>query len=278
MVTEAWNSAVFDTRRNRLVIWGGGHGDYAGNELYALDVASSSIVRLTNPGLPLAASDCGEAIASGTQPNSRHTYDAIAYMENVDRMFAFGGSLTPCGYLGNGTWTFNFTTSIWERRSPSGAIPNAVPGVVSAYDSATGKVFLHDNHYLYSYNFGTDSYQRLSGDNAIDYHMTAAIDAANKKFVIVGNGNVYVYDISAGSNYTRRTLTRPGSEIVNSFYPGLAPSPSRENRRLERGDSVYSLDSNTGAWTMTTLLEGGPALKRQQTMDLLLSNAFFVVN
>src|SRR5215475_13001406 len=27
-VTEAWNSAVLDTTRNRLIIWGGGHSDY----------------------------------------------------------------------------------------------------------------------------------------------------------------------------------------------------------------------------------------------------------
>ena len=42
-VTAAWNSAVMDTRRNRLVVWGGGHADYLGNELYALDVASQKI-------------------------------------------------------------------------------------------------------------------------------------------------------------------------------------------------------------------------------------------
>src|SRR5262245_61968361 len=29
-VLDAWNSAVLDTLRNRLIIWGGGHNDYAG--------------------------------------------------------------------------------------------------------------------------------------------------------------------------------------------------------------------------------------------------------
>src|SRR5262249_44098226 len=37
-VLAAWNSAVMDTTRNRLVIWGGGQTDYLGNEVYALDL------------------------------------------------------------------------------------------------------------------------------------------------------------------------------------------------------------------------------------------------
>jgi len=31
----AWSGGALDTKRDRLVIWGGGHADYYGNELYA---------------------------------------------------------------------------------------------------------------------------------------------------------------------------------------------------------------------------------------------------
>src|SRR5882724_309805 len=41
-VLEAWNSAAMDTARNRLIIWGGGHSDYSGNEIYALDLNTLS--------------------------------------------------------------------------------------------------------------------------------------------------------------------------------------------------------------------------------------------
>src|SRR5881394_4000718 len=34
MVISAWGGAIADTSRNRLILWGGGHSDYAGNELY----------------------------------------------------------------------------------------------------------------------------------------------------------------------------------------------------------------------------------------------------
>ena len=38
----AWSSGDFDATRNRLLMWGGGHGDYYGNELYALDLNDQS--------------------------------------------------------------------------------------------------------------------------------------------------------------------------------------------------------------------------------------------
>ncbi len=260
-VTEAWNSGVFDTKRNRLIIWGGGHSDYYGNEIYALDLNTLTVSRITDPGLPIGRSDtCQEAIASGNQSNSRHTYDGIAYMPNVDRMFVFGGSLA-CGggYFSKGTWTFDFTTMKWQNMNPTGTIPGAVPGVVTAYDPNTGKVFLHDSNYLYAYTFSSNAYQRLSGDNPIDYHMTATIDPKRKKFIIVGAGNVYAYDIASGSSYSRQTLsTTGGSSIVNSDYPGLAYDPISDRiAAWNGGNTVYSLNLDTRAWA-TTAYTGGP--------------------
>src|SRR5262245_12768815 len=44
-VTTAWSGGVFDTTRNRLIVWGGGHNDYYGNEIYAVNLNSNSIQR-----------------------------------------------------------------------------------------------------------------------------------------------------------------------------------------------------------------------------------------
>jgi len=283
-VTEAWNSAVLDTRRNRLIVWGGGHADYYGNEIYALDLGSWTVSRLTDPGLPIATSGCPEAIAGGSQPNSRHTYDGIAYMENVDRMFVVGGSLTPCGFLGNDTWTFNFGNNTWERRNPTGTIPNKVPGLVTAYDPNTGRVFLHDDHHLYTYDFSTDHYALLSSDGIPDFHMTGVIDPVRKQFIMVGAGLVYAYDIRAGSNYARQILaTTGGATVVESAYPGLAyHSPSSKIVGWSGGDTVYSLDPDSKVWTPTSAAGGpGTALANgtyERWAYSPTSNAFVVVN
>ena len=258
-VTEAWNSAVFDRARNRLIIWGGGHEDYLGNELYALDLDSLGVKRLTDPGLPVSTVGCPESVANGRQPNARHTYDGIAYLEHADRLFVFGGSLSSCGYLSRATWTFDFTTSTWEHRRPSGPIPQAVPGVVTGYDPNTRKVFLHDETDLYSYDVETDRYRRLASGSPIDYHMTGVIDPKRRRFVIVGAGRVYMYDIGLRSSFRRRTLATDGADsLVNSIYPGLAYDPVADRIvAWNGGDTVYSLDLDTGVWVPTTFA-GGP--------------------
>jgi hypothetical protein len=259
-VIEAWNSAILDTRRNRLVLWGGGHADYLGNDLYAVELAAHTVRRLTDPGLPVVRGACAETLVNGSQPNSRHTYDALVYMEHVDRMFVFGGSLSECGSFSNATWTFNFTSMTWERRNPAGPIPRPDPGVVSAYDPTTGKVFLHDSSYFYSYDFGTDRYERLSSFNGIDYHMTAVIDPVRRKFFVVGAGYVYAYDLGRhGLFFGRQTLdTKGGEPIVKSVYPGLAYNPTTGTiLAWNGGDTVYSLNVDTKTWTPITY-SGGP--------------------
>ena len=269
MVTQAWNSAVMDTRRNRLIVWGGGHGDYLGNEVYAVDLNPLKVSRLTDPGLPLPrGKDCPEALVDGTQPNSRHTYDAIAYIEHADRMWALGGALAPCGRLGNGTWTFDLGTLTWEPRKPKGDTPIGGSGIVSGYDPVSGKVCLDDGEYFYSYDLKEDRYDRLSGSNGIGYHSTAVIDPVRRKFVIVGGGKVHVYDIAKTGGLlgpSRRILsTKGGDPIVTSVYPGLAFDPvTGRIVAWNGGDTVYSLELETGVWTPTTYPGGpGAALRR----------------
>ena len=228
-VIDSWNSAVMDTQRNRLVIWGGGHNDYFGNELYALDLGSLSMKRLNDPGLPVTPSTCPETVAGGTQPNSRHTYDGIAYVEHADSMFAFGGSLASCGSFSTATWMYSFATDQWERRKPTGRIPRADPGVVTAYDPVTKKVFVHDLESLYSYDPAADRYEHLAGGMEIDYHMTAVLDPVRRKLLVVGHGQAYIYDVSPGSWHMRRSLRSTGGDpIVKSSYPGMAYDPVRD--------------------------------------------------
>jgi len=258
-LVDSWNSAAMDTRRNRLVIWGGGHNDYLGNELYALDLGSLSVKRLTDPGLPVTPTTCPETVAGGTQPNSRHTYDGIAYVEHADSLFAFGGSLASCGSFSTATWMYSFATEKWEQRKPTGRIPRADPGVVTAYDPVSKKVFVHDLESLYAYDPAADRYEHLSGGMEIDYHMTAVLDPVRRKLLVVGHGQAYIYDVGPGSWHMRRNLRSTGGDpIVKSSYPGMAYDPVRDRIvAWNGGDTVYSLNLETRVWTPITY-PGGP--------------------
>lgn len=263
-VVAAWNSGVMDTTRNRLIVWGGGHNDYAGNELYAVNLDDLTIQRLNNPTTPTNARGiCAvTTLANGTPggtPNSRHTYDGLAYIAHADKMFAFGGSpACAAGGFSNDTWVYDFATSAWQKKAPTGPIPHTTPGAVTAYDDASGMVFVHDDASLYSYDLAMDRYTKLASDK-IDYHMSAVIDPVRKKLVLIGGGEAWAYDIGPGSAYFRQVLSTTGGDIiVNGYYPGLAYDPSMDRIvAWNGGDTVYSLNVATGAWTATTY-PGGP--------------------
>lgn len=272
-ITAAWSSGVFDTKRNRLIIFGGGHSSYYGNELYAVNLNDQTMQRLNDPGLPPGSLDtCDEAIANGTQPNARQNYDGIEYIANADRMFIFSGSLA-CnnGFFGRETWTFDFTQMKWFRMQPSGTLPEGGPGTMTAYDPFSGLIYLHDKKNLYSYDFANNRYTKLTtSEHGLGYHASATLDPKRKKFIIVGyddesaggpRGKVYTIDLGAGSNYQIRTLnTTGGDALINNEYPGLEYDPTLD-RIVAWGEDtpnvVYLLNVDTGEWTATTF-PGGP--------------------
>ena len=45
----AWNGGAFDTARNNLIIWGGGHGNYGGNEIYTFNIGTLAWARPWGP-------------------------------------------------------------------------------------------------------------------------------------------------------------------------------------------------------------------------------------
>jgi hypothetical protein len=267
-ITFAWNSSVFDTSRNRLIVWGGGHNDYYGNEMYAVNLATQTVERLNAPGLPTATS-CQEAIANGTQPNSRHTYDGIEYIPGLDKMFVFGGSLAcSSGNFGRDTWLFSFATMQWERKTPTGPLPRAIPGTLSAYDPVSGLMYVYDDLNFFSYDLTANKFTQLTtSQQPVGYHLNAVIDPVRRKFLMIGwdnlqgGGRVWSIDLNPGSNYQRQAITTTGgASLIGNIYPGVEYDPVTDRIVAWGEDSpnvVYSLNLDTREWTSTTFT-GGP--------------------
>jgi hypothetical protein len=284
-VTAAWNSAVFDTTRNRLIIWGGGHSDYFGNEIYALNLNANPITmtRLNNPSTQQPTTCSHSGTTGDNQPVSRHTYDHIVYMSHVDRMFVFGGAGVPCGFMLGDTWTFSFTSMTWQKMNPSGPIPEANYGRVTVYNPATQKVYIHDQTTLYSYSYENNRYTALA-NYTIGQEMQGVFDSKRQLFVLIGNGAVYAYDVSANSSHQRQTWnTSGGSTIVNANNPGVAYDPVTDRIvGWDGGNTVYSLDPTTKVWTPISFAGGpGPAISNGTFKRWSYSQAsgvFVVVN
>jgi hypothetical protein len=266
-VVSAWNSAIADTKRNRLILWGGGHADYFGNELYTFSLQDLTMTRLNDPSPINTTPACVETLSDG-KPNSRHTYDSLVYIAHADRMFSFGGSLNTCGFFGDVTWTLDVGTLQWTKMQPRGGNPRANPGVVADYDPITKKVYLDDLSKFWNYDFDTNTYRVLNTDAVIDYHMTGVVDPKLKMFFIMGaagsaGGGLKAISLAPGSNFALSDWTGPASStcgpLLSAISPGLAYDPF-EDRIVgwpDFGDEVYLFDPGTKTCAKR-VFPGGP--------------------
>ncbi len=249
---DAWSGGTFDSTRNRLVVWGGGHKDYAGNEVYGFDMSTLKWYRLTNPSIP--NNNNTGVYADGT-PSSRHTYAALAYLPNVDRMFNAGGAIYRNGYGNNMTWFFNFNDNTWQRKTdaPSPSSGECC-GYAAAYDPITGHVFRSHGGGFSEYDPNQNTWTNHAG-NSPSLYVNAAIAPVDRLMVAVGGGSYGV----AGTYYWRlnpasRTMTKANTTGDKAVELGAAPgfawsSAANVFVGWNGGSTVYTLDPKRWVWT-----------------------------
>jgi len=260
-IVRAWSGGTVDTVKGRLLVWGGGHSDYWGNELYALDLGTQKMKRIIDPSPHTSEANCHSALADGT-PTSRHTYDGMVYITHAKRLFAVGGSLVPCGSQEPATWTYHFPQKKWQLMIPDFALNGF--GTMAVYDEATKQVFVKDNADFYAYTLASNKYRKLNAaDQFVDYHLSAAIDSKRRKFVMIGDG-VQVIDLATNKMTTMATTGAPGF-VTSQQSPGIAYDPVADRIVAWHGGSnVYALNMDTGAWTQvaTNAGPGVPAAEK----------------
>jgi hypothetical protein len=251
-VVWSWSGGTFDTRRNRIIIWGGGHGAYFGNEVYGFDVNALTWSRITEPSCPVASNTTCQGTLSDGTPNGRHTYDGLDYIAHADAFFCFGGSLscgTPCH--SNLTWTLDFATNKWKDMQPAGTPPGQgqLVCLTSAYDSLTRKVYLRDPYNLYSYDYTANQWTTLGSWTGPWADQTSTIDTKRRLLFAGGSGSLIVRDLVANRDVTANWQTTGGASIIAAAAPGLKYDPVSDNLVALVNFTVYELDMATKAWT-----------------------------
>ena len=281
------NSAIADTLRNRLIIWGGGHSGYKGNDVFSLELnnigtSKPALIRLddpANPNAPVGSSTTIETLAacnfsSGCTPTtetpgSRHTYDGIVYLPATDEMFTFAGATTPNGNSSSTSWKLKMS-SVLASCTPSCDpqwtnlnITN-VPGqvdVIMSYDPNTGGVWMVNQNNFWYFDTTTNQWTK-KGNAALGYHSISVLDPEDKLFIMIGpqstsppEGILY-FDISKTSTFTqtRPTTTNCGGVTggPNSQYQGVIWDPVGHRVVIypNGGNILYYLDPKT--WTCTS--------------------------
>jgi hypothetical protein len=266
-IITAWNGAAYDTKRDRFIVWGGGHNDYGGNEIYAFDLATLTWSRVWGPSPnipPPGGGSCNDTFSDGN-PSSRHTYAGIEYLPTIDRFFTHGG-IVWCGSGGGtrGTWTFDFTTLKWQKRSDS---PGSSGAPIVAFDPASGLVLARARQETAVYDPSSGSWTRIAGHGWSEESMTGAVDPVRRKFVVVGGGRFIVYNITSSGGLVEQAVSSTGGgAVINTQAPGFVYDPDVGKFVAWIGGSdVYTLDMGTMQWTKYARLGGGNPLPAVNT-------------
>ena len=262
-IMAAWSGGAWDSTRDRLIIWGGGHGDYAGNEIYIFEAVTLAWSRLNNPSTNVGGTESSGVYPDGL-PRSRHTYDYILYVPSIDRFCSFGGAgMYPSGQTStNRTDCFNFFNLTWERKAD---IPNGGGTTVEAvYDSGTGLVWVNGGSagILASWNPLTDTWTtRSASDNFMQsFTIMGAIDSTRHKYFATGGGVLWTWDLTAGGNIPRVVQTSSGNQTVqNCTEPGFVYVPPQDKFYGWCGSDplhLYTLHPTTLVWTQVTPAAG----------------------
>lgn len=278
-VIGAWSGGAFDTKRDRLIIWGGGHGDYAGNEIYVFDMNTLKWTRISEPSaVPPGVSEFRSGYYPDGGPVSRHTYNYIQYLPApVDRFCTFGGAgFWQSGQYGSDhTDCFDFDKKVWETQKFP-ATPSADIGSNTAYDPVTQSLWQHGGYAdrgMSRLDLKTGLWTQLwtSFSNAgytLGYNRTSEIDPINRKMVAVGAGKVIVWDLNVitGTNYgTEITTTGPQDVVMGAGgNPGFVYVPElRAFVGWAGGPNLFKFDIATKVWTALPTLSSSKALPPQ---------------
>lgn len=174
----AYSGCAFDPSSGRILLFGGGHHDYSGNEVWEFAVDRPQD-RWTRHYLPSSYADKTAVLAdidnagrpgmyvSTNRPISRHTYHSLTWAANVNRMFAGGGSTWdgPDGTYWSiypnapgDLWGYDPATRRWDYRGSSLVDRNRPVPAAMVYDPKRGVILTLSNRRTASYDPGSVKY------------------------------------------------------------------------------------------------------------------------
>jgi hypothetical protein len=227
-IIGAWSSFAWDTNRADLWLYGGGHANYSGNDVYRWRASTRMWERASLPSQPIQDTLGNYHAIDGTDaaPGSAHTYDNNIFLPIVDRFLIFGGAVYNAG--GQFKRQVSATTS---RNTgpyffdPERADPGKVGGTTGSHAQSAaphpevigGEMWQNRDHTV-----------NLAGASLPTSHVNGCTAYAEEQ----GRDTVYVSAINGGTarnlyRYVINDLTNPAAdswERIGGYYG----SPSGE--------------------------------------------------
>lgn len=254
---RTWSGGAYDTKRDRLIIWGGGHNNYAGNEIYVFDVRRLKWERLNDPTLdtdPEARLEQTGLYSDG-KPRSFHTRDYLEYVPTIDRFCSLGvASPFPRSrrvlQQHQVTWAFDFDAKKWEKKARP-----PFHMIASAWDPVAGRAWARARAVAYiacwdplKDVWATRS-KRLKSHN--NFRVSGVIDPVGRRFLAIGGEFFFAYDIGAEGMLPQKDIVSKGPQDIVSVPMGAAMDYDPVADKLvcwKGGADVFTLDLASMTW------------------------------
>jgi hypothetical protein len=250
-----YSGMAYDSKHGQLLVFGGGHDDYGGNEVWSFDTTTLKWTRMYEPDPESAyvlanydPNEPGKLQASG-RPLSRHTYDNIEFIDHAGVMVTFNGYTVDSAHGG-------------------GEIGMVYPMDTWAYDPMANK---------WTYKTNTP--------DAMLYGVgSAAYDADSHLLVAFEHGNVWVYDIDSDTWAQRK----PAPDASTGGYPlsAIETVAEYDSKRgvvylfageWDHNNQLWFYDDSSNKWTKVNPsgalppAAGGYGLAYDRVNDVLIA-------
>jgi hypothetical protein len=227
----AWVSGDLDTQRGELVIpRGGGHADWPGNQVLAFrppdgnKPAEWRLRRDMSMAFPPMPKGPFASTYSDETPASVHSYDCVAYLPSVDRIWSAGGIYwSPPGNSDRATFWWNPSDASWARKAdrPGGY------GCASVWDPRGERVLIRLSGEFVAYAPKIDAYTKLFGQQGgtMSASSSLALDPAGRKIYRLASPaktpNIRMIDLEALDAKEQILATEGGVGIESLAGVGL---------------------------------------------------------
>ena len=300
---STWGGGVYNDSSHEYNIFGGGHGDWSCNGMYALKVDSSTVVwrRIQNHHGTIDNSAAAELTCrySGVETDirSRHTYNHVQWMSQQKR-FISATCKDPAVSASNSPaipQRWDRITMAWTQMTDNPIPASGITAsAVSAYDRQTGILWFNGQggsgflaRLRYNDNTWASHGDIFCSNCRPQSHSTCDIDT-------VGNGThnlmLCIGGLNAGASRMvgflldtsdtqidtigQRRITTGPQKCQEALRPGFVYSPTVSvPRRFVAwcgGDSVFAFNPATNVWSALV-----PALSNTVTPTSPLANGTF---
>ena len=203
-IVAAWQGAAFDG--TRMYFHGGGHKNYGGNEVIALDLPALLGLgqgdiwqRLTEPSPLVETAGSGRCPEpdDGT-PAAVHTYDGMIWTPKTGTFFRMTGGGNFCmgaGRQAQEIWEFDPESTTWTLHG-NPPTPARLPR--AELDPATGDIIFTGGQQAYHYDPVTHEFTRLA-DRVRPADGVMTIDPVARLVILLGNQNqIQTFPIDGG--------------------------------------------------------------------------------